>query len=66
MNAILRRVKDAAEDLGLSQREIRRLLSEGELDRVYVGKKNSREYRVTYESMLAYRASLPTVARKSA
>lgn len=56
---VLYRVDDAARVLGVSRSEVRRLLSAGELTAKYIGKKKSREYRVTAESMQAYVESLP-------
>jgi len=55
----LLRASDAAAYLGLSVREIRRLVKAGELDIKYVGEKNNREYRILTASCDAYVDALP-------
>lgn len=66
MTTKLMRANDAATYLGVSVREIRRLVKAGELDIKYVGKKNSREYRIITASADAYFDALPTEKRVSA
>lgn len=53
----------AATYLGISLREVRRLVKDGELDIKYVGKKSSREYRIIRASCDAYFESLPSEPR---
>ena len=50
--------KVAATMLGLSEREVIRLLNEGELERRWIGD-GSRYYRIPFESLEAYVAALP-------
>lgn len=57
--------KDTAAYMGLGLREVRRLVKAGELDVKYIGKHNSREYRIITESADAYIASLPSEPRSA-
>lgn len=50
--------KEAAALLALSEREVIRLVNDGELERRWVGT-GTKYWRITYDSMLAYVAALP-------
>lgn len=57
--------RNAAEYMGVSLREVRRLIKAGELDIKYIGEKNSREYRILTASCDAYVDALPTEPRRA-
>jgi excisionase family DNA binding protein len=56
---LLLRANDAATTAGVSLRTIRQLVKDGELDVRYIGN-GRKEYRITYESLVAWVDSLPT------
>ena len=65
MSPALYRVKDAADYMALSQREVRRLADAGILHRSYIGASSRKYYRITAASIEEYLASLPAEAVKA-
>lgn len=57
---LLVKVAEAADMLSVSEREVYRLMADGNLERRYIGKKGSRNYRITVESLQAYVDGLST------
>ena len=55
---LLVKVAEAADMLSVSEREVYRLMADGSLERRYIGKKGSRNYRITVASIESYVDSL--------
>ena len=61
----LYRVADAAEYLSLDKSTVYELCAKGDLEKRYVGK-GTRNFRIPFESIEAFRLGLPTEAREEA
>lgn len=59
MTKLLYRVAEAADILGLTDREVYELASGGKLEKRYIGK-GTRNFRISAESIERYAANLPT------